>query len=509
MTWREIWLKIRGAMDASLFFRAILAVCGGLNKVYIGSVTQKTLSSPMRDEIVRSSRAITWIKKVFNIPAWLRVTFIKDAYEQSILHKLMNVIGRLGEGSIARRAFCELTGAPRFFCPEVLLMAIVAATPFLETMRLAAALGACALLLVFKIMTDPAYALPLNSTGIMIVIYAIAGLFVAVTSLAPADSARIALLTTLLMSVHILLVAIINSRKKLEVMLFVFCTSAACTGLYGAWQKLSGYVNRTWVDKSLFGDVSLRVFSTFDNPNVYGAYLLLAIPVSAVMIYMSRKWFAKLYYAAIMVLLIYNMGYTYSRGCYLALAVGLFVFIMFTEKRLIALLTAIIVCVPFILPSSMLARLVSITNLSDSSTSFRIYIWQATLRMIKDYWMAGLGQGIAAYNVLYPLYMFSNVPAPHSHNLILQVFTELGIWGLIIFVVLLITFFREQLLLFHRTRNNKLKIMLSAWIAAACAFLFQGMFDYVFYNYRVMLTFFVFTGIAGALVNIRTKSDFT
>jgi len=34
------------------------------------------------------------------------------------------------------------------------------------------------------------------------------------------------------------------------------------------------------------------------------------------------------------------------------------------------------------------------------------------------------------------------------------------------------------------------------------------MFDYVFYNYRVMLTFFIFMGIGGAMVNIRLKEDF-
>jgi O-antigen ligase len=188
--------------------------------------------------------------------------------------------------------------------------------------------------------------------------------------------------------------------------------------------------------------------------------------------------------------------------------VGLIVYVFFMEKRLITLLTAGIVALPFVIPVTMLERFLSITNLSDSSTAYRIFIWQATLRMLNDFWISGLGQGIEAYNVIYPYYMFSNVSAPHSHNLFLQVFIELGIFGLIVFLLMLLTFFRTLLKLFYKTRNRKTKSFLAAFFAAAVAFLIQGIFDHVFYNYRVMLTFFIFMGIGSAMVNIRIKEDF-
>jgi O-antigen ligase len=104
--------------------------------------------------------------------------------------------------------------------------------------------------------------------------------------------------------------------------------------------------------------------------------------------------------------------------------------------------------------------------------------------------------------------MFSNVSAPHSHNLFLQVFIELGIFGLIVFTVMLIAFFRAILSLLRKTNDIKTKSFMAAIFAAAIAFLIQGIFDHVFYNYRVMLTFFIFMGIGCTMVNIQQKENF-
>jgi putative inorganic carbon (HCO3(-)) transporter len=541
-------------MDASMFFRVIDTVLGFFGKLLSGSFLADIFKAKIED-VLDHSVVIRLIRGFFRIFITLRRSFFKTAYENSGFVMLMNSFSALILGSFVGQRLAGALGieperpnklnwlptailftgiaslgvASFFFpirlaligaavfvaaiiafaCPELCIIGIAAAAPFLPTMTLAVALGYCFACFVFKLLTNSSYSPDIDLTGYMIIIYAVAGIFVGATSLSPSSSINIVMLTTLFMSSHILIVILINSRKKLDFMLFAFCTSAAVTGLIGLYQKVSGMVDQTWVDKELFEEVQLRIYSTFQNPNVYGAYLLLAIPMCLVMAYMARKWYAKVYYSAISVLLLYNLGFTYSRGCYLALAVGLLIFILFTERRLIAVFVAGVIALPFVIPASMLARLLSITNLEDSSTSFRIYIWQATLRILKDYWFAGLGQGIEAYNVVYPLYSFSNVPAPHSHNLYLQVFVETGIWGLLIFLSLLIAFFNTQARLFIKTRNAKLKIFLAAIMAAACAFLFQGVFDYVFYNYRVMLTFFVFTGMAGSMVSIRMRSDFT
>ena len=547
------WKQIKKLMDHSLFFRGVDALFAFIQRVFSASITAKLFTGHINEEVYNASLFVRFVRQAPQLFVHLRRRF-KPAYDGSGWSALMRNLGALAQGSFAVRALFRFLGielnkpvklsrfplallftgivaasaAFLFFpplyaaigaggfigalsvlaFPELGVIAVTAAAPFLPTMVVAAMLGYTAVCYCVKLMTNARYAPFIDHTGLTVVLYAGIGIFYGFTSFHPASSIRIAMLTTLLMLGYLLTTALIDSRRKFNTLIFTFCTSAALTGVVGAYQKLSGKVDMTWVDKQLFSDLTLRVSSTFANPNVYGSYLLLVIPVCMIMIHTSSRLVHKLYYLLITGLLIYNLGLTYSRGCYLALVAGLIIYIFFIEKRLITLFTAGIFILPAVIPASILRRVLSITNLSDSSTSYRIYIWQATLRILKDFWFSGLGQGIEAYNVVYPYYAFSDVTAPHSHNLYLQVFTELGIFGLIAFLLMILTFFRTLLKLFYKTRNTKTKSFLAALFAAAAAFLMQGMFDYVFYNYRVMLTFFIFMGIGGAMVNIRLKEDF-
>ena len=65
------------------------------------------------------------------------------------------------------------------------------------------------------------------------------------------------------------------------VALWSFTAGAVASGLYGLFQYFSGMVNTTWTDTALFDDIQLRVYSTFANPNVYGEFLLIALPLVA------------------------------------------------------------------------------------------------------------------------------------------------------------------------------------------------------------------------------------
>jgi len=551
---REPWKQIKRLMDGSLLFRAIEAVFAFLQRICAASWASKLFMGQISEEVYASSIFVRAVRGFFAFFVKTRRAWFKTAYDNSGWAYLMEGFGSLAQGSFIMRTAAGWLGieldrprkltwfplallfifaaaaAAAFFVlpplyaaagvagiagalcvlayPELGILAVAAAAPFLPTMVLAAMLGYTMLCYFIKLLTDVRYAPFVDTTGLMVIVYIAAGLFCGVTSFDPSSSIKVALLTSLIMLSYLLTAALINSRRKLNILLFIFCTSAAVTGLVGAYQKLSGKVDMTYVDREIFTTLTLRIPSTFANPNVYGAYLLLTIPVCLIMIHMSNRVIHKLYYAAISALLLYNLAFTYSRGCYLALGAGLVVYVLFMERRLIALLVPAAIVLPFIIPASIIQRFASITNLSDSSTSYRIYIWQATLRILKDFWISGLGQGIDAYNVVYPYYAFSDVTAPHSHNLFLQVFVETGIFGLLVFLVLLLTFFRSLMRLYAKTRNKKTRAFLAAFTAAAVAFLIQGMFDYVFYNYRVMLTFFIFMGIGCAMVSIRLKEDF-
>ena len=299
------------------------------------------------------------------------------------------------------------------------------------------------------------------------------------------------------MSSYLLVRTCLTGRRQTELFLAAFTVSAFAAGCVGVFQFLTNKKDMTWVDKDLFSGLGLRVYSTFANPNVYGAYLLLAIPCAAAMALYAKNIIFKLLAAAAAVLLTVNLMLSYSRGCYLALAVAALVFVLLTEKRLVVLFSAGLVVLPFILPPTVINRLLSITNLSDSSTEFRLYIWQGTLKMLKTFWLSGVGPGTEAFNTIYPFYAFNSATAAHSHNLFLQIFSETGVAGLLVFFAVLAAFFRNQVC-FMRRAPRRDKLVSAAMTAAVTGFLFQGLFDYVFYNFKVMLAFYIFLGLASA-----------
>ena len=64
---------------------------------------------------------------------------------------------------------------------------------------------------------------------------------------------------------------------------------------------------------------------------------------------------------------------------------------------------------------------------------------------------------------------------------------------------MLASFFRTQFSFMRNTADKRRRILSAAMTAAVVGFLFQGIFDLVFYNFRVMLAFFLFIGLANAL----------
>ena len=386
--------------------------------------------------------------------------------------------------------------------PVWALLAVVIAIPVLPTMVLAG------ILLVIFIFTLLSRRFVLDGTAVFLLFFIIISLVAGGLSIAPASSMRVVMLTSVIMVSALSLVACCKSRDSVDMFILGFIGAATIAGTVGAYQIFFGLSTRQWLDLVMFTDIGGRFHSTFENPNVYGTYLLIAIPITAACIVYVKNRILKLCTAGITGMLLINLIATYSRGCYLALAVSAVVFVLIIKKQLVAFLVPAILALPFILPTTVVNRIFSIFDPEETSTIFRVHIWRGTLRMLGDFWPIGLGQGEEAFNRVYPYYSLAAIFTPHSHNMFLQIFVETGIVGLLVFIGVLACFFRAQVNFLRRVKEFRLRFMSAAMIAAAVGFLFQGMFDYAFYNYRVMMVFFLFIGlgIAFTRVNDPTKA---
>ena len=389
--------------------------------------------------------------------------------------------------------------------PLVGLAGLAVSIAFIPTMLAAGLIG---LIWIGVILNASVGKLKLNGAflkGKAALIYIIITVSGGILSFSIADSIPIALIYTLFISVVFLFIILVKNSLALKTILLAAAVAALGTALIGIYQYLTGNIEVGWIDSEMFAGM-VRIYSTFENPNVYGEYLLFMIPLSLVLFFSTKRWLYRLLWAGAGLLMVVAMMLTMSRGCWIGLAVGVFVYFLIADRRFLWLFFAAVVIMPFVLPESIMVRLLSIGNLEDSSSLYRLFIWLGTFSMLKDYWLTGVGLGTKAFSGVYSAYAYNGIIAPHPHNLYLNIISETGIAGLLAFIWSAVAGMKNSIS--TALSGSGFKRHMGAGLAAAfTGFFVQGIFDNVFYNYRMVLIFWIFIAMSFALAVINKKVD--
>jgi O-antigen ligase len=304
---------------------------------------------------------------------------------------------------------------------------------------------------------------------------------------------------------YFILVNTIKNKQQLYTLVALLVLSTTLISLYGLYQlKTVGATSEAWVDTTLFEDIKARVGSTFENPNVLGEYLVLIIPVAIAMLWGQKGWISKIVTLGLTVIMLVCLGYTYSRGAYIGLVLAFALFAVLRDRRFVILGVFGLLMLPFVLPPSIINRFASIGNLSDTSSSYRISVWLGSLKIVKDYWPSGIGLGLEPFKLLYPKYSLNAAYAFHSHNIYIQLLIETGIAGFLMFASMVVIYYKTMLSGFYKTKDKFTSTFMIAIASGMAGYLAQGMVDNIWYNNRVLLTFWVmlaFAMIAKALVS--------
>ena len=187
-----------------------------------------------------------------------------------------------------------------------------------------------------------------------------------------------------------------------------------------------------------------RAVGTTSNFAVYGINLLLATPFLFYRMRLARNWGWRLFWALGVVLVFYNIMLTNTRATLLfafllygmIVAVGLF---RLTPMRILLALLGLVAMVPF-LPQSIWDRILNPHAYElDKATnlSWRFDLWEAALKLGTDNWLSGIGVGnrTAIIAGLDPTRFDGDWIM--AHNEFLQLYTELGLPGLLVFLAFL------------------------------------------------------------------------
>ncbi len=421
--------------------------------------------------------------------------------------------------------------------PEIGVLMLFIAMPHMETMLLAALVILTFLCFLLKLLRRKR-TVTLEPLDILVMAFAIILFFGGFVSLSGA-SRKPALLFICFLMGYFETVWLLRERSWLVRCSVGGVLSAAASAALGIFQYLTGtsHMAEAWVDAEMFA-IGGRAVGGLENPNMFGEYLILMIPLALVMLVGQGEGLRRIPALFCLGILGSCLVFTWSRGAWLGMLCGFVVFVFLWHRRAVWLLFAGVASIPFlpyILPASIIQRFTSIGNMADSSTSYRVYIWRAACDMLRDHGFTGIGIGEGAWFRMYPAYAYQGIEAaPHSHNLFLQIWLETGICGLLVFIAILFllwqSFFtmcrdmagggRLDLLSFsdmpeksgglsaaqlnrlYRRTGSQIRLSAAAPLAGIFAVLVQGMTDYAWYNYRLFLMFWLMVGLASAYVRV-------
>jgi len=259
-------------------------------------------------------------------------------------------------------------------------------------------------------------------------------------------------------------------------LIFAFLTSAVANALVGLYIFFGG----SGADHLIILGRFFRAFGTFGQPNPFGGFMGIALPIALMCTYNQLVTMASdlrshnkvslktLLYSGlpliVVIILLAGLIASWSRGAWLGFAVSVMVMAFAIPRKLSTSilmtsgLTILVLGLWFggLIPQSVVDRIttaatdfitideirgVDITTVNYAVVE-RIAHWQAALNMAEANPIMGVGLG--NYEIVYENYRLLNWTEPlgHAHNYYLNILAETGIIGFLVYIIFWIVIFR-------------------------------------------------------------------
>ena len=287
---------------------------------------------------------------------------------------------------------------------------------------------------------------------------------------------------------YVLIVNLVTDFKRVSCLVKAVIISTALVSLIGLLQVL-GISFTAWIP-----GFPSRITSTFGNPNFLGSFLAITLPLTAVFFLISanRK---KLVYLAIFITGFAALLFTRSRGAITASILsflfmgGIIIFgrlqAFIERRRSLAFLGLLVVVVLFVFifldsGSENITKRFAETTSGEGSLFYRLRIWESTLNLIRHNFFFGTGLG--TFQIYFPQYAFPDfyklVPIGnllHSENEYLEIWSESGIIGLVLFFWIVSGVFYYAFKFINSKAELKQRIIATGLLTGISAGLVQGL----------------------------------
>lgn len=384
----------------------------------------------------------------------------------------------------------------------------VVLSPMLPTMALVGLSLLCTMVFCLHVVTTEGFRFVKTPMNTFVIFFALALVWGCINSFSVISSASQVAVHLSFILFYFIIVNSIRDKRQWNALIKLFLASAFIVAVYGVMQNFLGIRGaESWLDEEMFSSIKIRVYSFFNNPNVLGEFLVMTIPVVIALVWGKAREEHKALYGFILICMAACMIFTWSRGAWLGVFFACALFFVIMDKRWVFLGVLALFLLPLLLVMSgntaIVERLLSVGNTSDTSTAYRVSIWQASFKMIRDFWISGIGIGSDAYKAVYPAYSLAGADfALHSHNLYLQVWVEMGMIGIVSLASMILMYIKQvfsSAVMQVRKTSNSAKLVIALGVGII-GYLLQGLTDYVWYNYKILMIFWIVIalGISGA-----------
>ncbi|MCH4157191.1 MAG: O-antigen ligase family protein [Acidaminococcaceae bacterium] len=280
----------------------------------------------------------------------------------------------------------------------------------------------------------------------------------------------------------------------LQILIVLGLTGAGVV-LYGLGQHFFQVApTGDWIDTFANPLLKTRVFSTWENPNIFAGYLCMlgAYLMAFISVQKDKRWRWGL--AVYLLCTGLCLVYTYSRGFWAALGVELVCFTLLFYRRGWGYLAALLAGAVVTAGPAVQQRLQTLTSVHDTSAELHLAYLEIVRRIIRDYpW----GIGWYNYQFVFPDYDYifkdPTVPMYHCHNFLLNITAETGFQGLLVFLGCWFVVLHQAWLLQKQAARGWERAVGRGYILMSIGLFVGGLADHVLFNVRLGILFWLLT----------------
>lgn len=326
---------------------------------------------------------------------------------------------------------------------------------------------------------------------------------------------------------YFIFIECMKEKRHLKIFLFVFFISAALTVLSGLYQQITN------VDFMRgFRITDGRSTASFGHSNSLGAYIITITPIilayNVILNEQNYRYLIKwrILSFLLFVLSVACLGYTFSRGAWVAFFVTMIIFGLFRPKVLPMVILILFSFILFFLPQLEARRNVLLlkdnTPSPESSmyyqgiylkdefkllkyfnASGREFFWNESIRLIKKY---PLGTGLNTYSRVSRdnLVSWSGFPywSGYPHNCFLQLTVEMGYLGILAFCWIIFAIYRTTIRHIISRQNKNSSLLVLGVLTGLSGFLLHSSVDTNFYSVQLGNLMWVVMGLLMATLRV-------